>query len=108
MYVDDWAKTVANVAERFDSLPAGNRVSSVPVYNVGGSEYRSIEELVTVISDQLGGTFSRVTVLPKEKANVTNKKPDISAAIKDLGHDPSTPLEVGVALTLEWMRKLYG
>jgi dTDP-glucose 4,6-dehydratase len=108
MYVDDWAKTVANVAERFDSLPAGNRISGVPVYNVGGSEYRSIEELVTVISDQLGGTFSRVTVLPKEKANVTNKKPDISAAIKDLGHDPSTTLEVGVAFTLEWMKKIYG
>jgi dTDP-glucose 4,6-dehydratase len=107
MYVDDWANTVANVAERFDSLPKGDRPSGVPVYNVGGSEYRSIEELVTVISDQLGGTFSRVTVLPKEKANVTNKRPDISAAIKDLGHNTSTKLEQGVALTLEWMKKIY-
>lgn len=106
MYVDDWARTVANVAERFDNLPKGNRPSGVPVYNIGGSEYRSVEELVDVILKVNGPSKSVITRLEKEKANVTNKRPDISLAQRDLGHELTVNLEEGVWKTLQWMRNV--
>jgi nucleoside-diphosphate-sugar epimerase len=29
-------------------------------------------------------------------------------AIRDLGHNPSTPLEEGIVKTAEWMKSVYG
>lgn len=113
-YVDDWARTVAGVAERFDNLPRrhigkmiGRRPSNVPVYNIGGEEYCSVEEMKDKIVALLGGTDSEITVLDKESANVTNKRPDIELAKLDLGHDPRTTLDVGLPLTIGWMANEY-
>lgn len=100
MYVDDWARSVANVAERFNYLPYG-------VYNIGGSEYRSVEELVDLIIAEIGTSSSQITYLTKEAANVTNKRPDISRAVQDLEHRCDISLEEGVKRTVEWMRATY-
>lgn len=103
MYVDDMMQTLANAAERFDSLPE-------KVYNVGGEEYRSVEELVSVITNQLTRDklfVSHVEYEDKESANVTNKRPNIDLARRDLGHDPKVTLEEGVARTIAWMREAY-
>jgi dTDP-glucose 4,6-dehydratase len=110
MHVDDWARTVANVADRFDSLPRrNNHFYNTPIYNIGGTEYRSVQELATIIMNQLGyaGLDRLVTVLPKENANVTNKRPDVSLAHVDLGHNPTITLEEGVTRTITWMNKVY-
>lgn len=113
-YVDDWAQTVAGVAERFDSLPRrhigkmiGRRPSNVPVYNIGGEEYCSVEEMKDKIVRILGGTDSQITILDKEAANITNKRPDIELAKLDLGHDPRTTLDEGLPLTIGWMANTY-
>ncbi len=117
-WVGDWARTVANVAERFDALPGcgvplkakwyGARPACVPVYNIGGAEYTSVEEMKDKIVALLGGTKSEITVLEKEAANVTNKRPDISRAQADLGHDPRTTLDQGLPPTIKWLYLQYG
>lgn len=99
MYVDDWARTVANVAER--DLRSG------AIYNVGGDEYLSIEELVTKIVEKIGGTQSEITILPKEKANITNKRPYTDAARHQLGHELTIDLNTGLDYTIAWMKKTY-
>ena len=48
-----------------------------------------------------------VTVLPEDEHNVKSKRPDVSKAVNDLGHDPVISLSVGVPRTLAWMRKFY-
>lgn len=112
-FVGDWARTVANVAERFDSLPRGigkwfgSRPSTVPVYNIGGVEYRSVEEMAEIILRELQPIRPQITFIEKESANVTNKRPDISLAQRDLDHDPLTTLEEGVPRTLAWMERVY-
>jgi dTDP-glucose 4,6-dehydratase len=110
MHVDDWAHTVANVAERFDKLPRGNRPSGVPVYNIGGTEYRSIEELVAIIQRSLPYSEFEDTInyLEREAHNVTNKRPDLVHATHDLGHNPVITLEEGVERTIDWMHLVYG
>jgi len=98
MYIDDLIPTFANACEKF---------VSGEIINIGGEEYRSVEELNNIILKQLGKTDKFVTYLPQDKHNITNKRPDITKAKKLLNHNPSIPLEVGVERTLEWMKQVY-
>lgn len=95
MYIDDFIPTLANVCDRF---------APGQVYNVGGEEYRSVKELSDIILQHLGKDDRLVTYFPEDRHNVLNKRPDISRAKEAFGHDPSIPLEVGVPLTIDWMR----
>lgn len=112
MYVDDWARTVARVADAYIPSEDSTRpelLRRVPVFNVGGKEYCSVEELKDKIVKMLDGSDSKIAYLGKDKdANVTNKQPDISLAEKVLGHDPSITLDEGLPLTIAWLRKKYG
>ncbi|HSA54624.1 MAG TPA: NAD(P)-dependent oxidoreductase [Gemmatimonadaceae bacterium] len=98
MYIDDFIPTLARACERF--VPG-------EVFNIGGEEYRSVRELSDLILRCCGKTDRFVTYLPEDRHNVQNKRPDISKAKAVFGHDPSTPLEVGIPATVEWMRATY-
>lgn len=105
MYVSDWARTVANVADRtehMESIP-----SHLRVFNVGGTEYVAIEELVEKLKKLIPTTKSEVTLLPKEQANITNKRPDNSRAEVLLGHECRVSLDEGLPTTVEWMKNHY-
>jgi dTDP-glucose 4,6-dehydratase len=98
MYIDDFVPTLASVCENFN---AGE------VYNIGGTEFRSVRELSDLILRYTGAPESLVEYLPEDKHNVMNKQPDISRAKEAFGHDPRIPLEVGVPRTIEWMKQVY-
>ena len=98
MYIDDFIPTLANVCDNF---VAGE------VYNIGGEEYRAVRELSDLILQTIGKDDRLVKYLPEDKHNVLNKRPDISKAKQAFGHDPKTPLEVGVPETVEWMRQVH-
>jgi dTDP-glucose 4,6-dehydratase len=98
MYIDDFIPTLANVCERF---------TPGEVYNIGGDDYRSVHELSDLILGHLGKSDAHVRYLPEDFHNVQNKRPDISRARRDLGHDPATRIEDGVPKTIEWMRTVY-
>jgi dTDP-glucose 4,6-dehydratase len=98
MYIDDFIPTLANV---LDNFIAGE------VYNIGGRDFRSVEELNNIILTYIGLDDSRVTYLEKDLHNVQNKRPDITKAARAFGHDPKVTLEEGVRRTIEWMRQVY-
>jgi dTDP-glucose 4,6-dehydratase len=98
MYIDDFIPTLANACERF--RPG-------EVYNIGGTDYRSVHELSDLILQHLGKSDRLVTYLPEEKHNVQNKRPDIRRAREAFGHDPKVTLEDGVPRTLDWMKQIY-
>ncbi|MBX6377402.1 MAG: NAD(P)-dependent oxidoreductase [Clostridia bacterium] len=98
MYIDDFIPTLANAAERFR---AGE------VYNIGGRDYRSVEELAEIVLAVTGADPSLVEHLPEDHHNTVSKRPDIRKAVRDLGHDPRVTLEEGVPRTVEWMREVY-
>lgn len=97
-FINDMISTVGN---------SYNHFKSGEVYNVGGREYTSTEELLHKIFKILGKEEKNVQYIPKEKANVSNKRPDISKAVRDLGHDPKTTLDEGLPITIDWMKKIY-
>jgi dTDP-glucose 4,6-dehydratase len=98
MYIDDFIPTLANVCENF---VAGE------VYNIGGTDYRSVRELSDLILRHTGKDDRLVTYLPEEKHNVQNKQPDITKARLAFGHDPKVLLEEGVPKTIEWLRRRH-
>ena len=98
MYIDDFIPTLANACDHF---VAGE------VYNIGGREFRSVEDLSRLILTCLGRDDELVEYLPEDRHNVQNKRPSIEKAMRDLGHNPLVTLEDGVPRTLEWMKQFY-
>jgi dTDP-glucose 4,6-dehydratase len=95
MYVDDFIPTLARTADRFK---AGE------VYNIGGRDFRSVRELSDLVLEHTGADHDLVTYMPEDLHNVKSKRPDISKAGSELGHDPTITLEEGVPRYLEWLR----
>jgi len=98
MYIDDFIPTLATVCERF--VPG-------QVYNIGGEEFRSVRELSDIILRYLQKDDRQVRYMPEDRHNVQNKRPDISMAKKQFGHNPRITLEEGVPRTIDWMRDVY-
>jgi len=98
MYIDDFIPTLASVCENFNPGK---------VYNICGSEFRSVKELSDLILQHTGADPEIVSYLPEDKHNILNKRPDISKASEAFGHDPKTTLEEGVPRTIEWMTQVY-
>lgn len=99
LYIDDLIETLARVPERFR---AGE------VYNIGGAEHRSVEELSDLVLAATGAHPGLAVYAPPETHNRVNKRPSIEKAARDLGHAPKVNLEEGVSRTVAWMRQVYG
>ena len=98
MYVADFIPTLATVCEKFHPGE---------VYNIGGTEFRSVESASRLILEHLGKDDSLVEYLPEDAYNIQNKRPDISKAAEAFGHNPVVTLEEGVPRTIAWMRAIY-
>jgi len=78
MYIDDFIPTLARACENF---------ISGEVFNIGGIEYRSVEELSSIVLAYIGKSDKLVDYLPEDKHNVVNKKPDIKKAKRLFNHN---------------------
>jgi dTDP-glucose 4,6-dehydratase len=104
LWIGDWVKPVANLADRFSSL-----VGKTPmVFNIGGDEYTSIEELYNRLVEIIHPSSPNVTFVATEVANCATKKPDNSRAKIWLRHEPSTSLDAGLKQTVAFLRSQYG
>jgi dTDP-glucose 4,6-dehydratase len=99
MYIDDLIPTLANIADRF---------KQGRVYNIGGTEFVEVKVVSDLILKNLGLNDAKVRYLPFEKHNTKSKRPSIQLARVELGHNPSTPLTVGIPKTIDWMKEAYG
>ncbi len=95
MYVDDLIPSLANVVENF---------KPGQVYNLGGRDHRSLEELAAIVLAATGA--DPALAIPRERLFpiVPGARPDITRAARDLGHDPRVRLEEGVQRTVDWLR----
>jgi dTDP-glucose 4,6-dehydratase len=100
-YIVDSCRTYANIVENFK---AGE------VYNVGGRPEweHNIKYLSDLILKVVGRDDSKVIYKQEEPFTTKHKTLDSSKAIKDLKHNPSTPLEEGIPKTVKWMESVYG
>jgi dTDP-glucose 4,6-dehydratase len=98
-YVSDCVRTLANIVEHF--RPG-------ETYNIGGTEYHSIEELSDVVLRVTGADPSLVQYRDSEILTTRVKRVDTSKAVRDLGHRDTVSLEEGTRLTAAWMRGSHG
>lgn len=97
-YLADTVRTLANIADNF--RPG-------ETYNIGGSRSHSIEELSDTVLKVTGADPGLVDYRKSEILTTRHKQVDISKALRDLHHRDSCGLEEGLALTAEWMRRVY-
>ena len=99
MYIDDLIPTLVRSVSAFR---AGE------VYNIGGSEYRSVLDLSDLVLAHTGADPRLARHVRREEHNRLNKRPNITKALRDLGHRPVVGLEEGVPRTIAWMKQVYG
>ena len=97
-YISDAVRTLANIPKAF--IPG-------ETYNIGGTEYHSIEELSDLVLEVTRADRNLVEFHQKEILTTKRKFVDVSKAIRDLGHDGRVDLREGTMLTANWMRGIY-
>jgi dTDP-glucose 4,6-dehydratase len=97
-YLADVVVTLANIVDNF---------KSGEVYNIGGSQLHTIEELSDVVLKVTGAPASLVRYRDSEQMTTKSKLVDVSKALRDLKHKDSHSLEEGMRLTAGWMRDVY-
>jgi UDP-glucuronate 4-epimerase len=73
------------------------------LYNLGESRPISVNDLVTALEKALGKQALRQYV-EEQPGDVKQTYADVRKAVKDLGYSPSTHLEDGLAVFVEWLR----
>lgn len=114
-YIDDVANGVIRVADR---VPAGDpewrsddpdpASSAAPykVYNIGNHSPVELLRLVEILEAELGRkAITRMLDMQPGDVPATYAKVDDLAS--DVGFQPATPIETGVARFIEWFREYY-
>jgi dTDP-glucose 4,6-dehydratase len=99
-YVEDTARTFANIVDNF--IPG-------EVYNVGSNEdwVVDIEELARVVIEETGADLDLATFHESEPHTTMVKIMDFDKARRDLKHEAKVDLREGVRRYAEWMRSFY-
>lgn len=98
LYLKDACNTLSNIVKFF---------KPGKVYNIGGTEHHSIEELVDIVWKEAGSDRSLLVYEDSEILTTKTKKIDVSRAVNDLAHKSTITLEQGVNETLAWMKSYY-
>lgn len=98
LYLEDACNTLSNIIGHF---------KPGEVYNIGGIEHHSIEELVDIVWEMSGANKNLLVYEDNEILTTKNKMVDVSKAVSHLGHSNTVTLEQGVKKTIEWMKEYY-
>jgi UDP-glucuronate 4-epimerase len=99
-YIDD---IVAGTLAAHDRAPA-NGVHRI--YNLGNHHPEQLLDFIAVLERLLGRTATK-EFLPLQPGDVPESFADIEASRRDLGFDPQTTIEVGLARFVEWYRQYH-
>jgi len=114
-YIDD---IVEGVVRTLDRIPAPNpawssdapdsATSNAPykLYNIGNNQPVELMHYIKVLEDCLGKK-AEMNLLPLQLGDVPDTYADVEALVRDVGYQPATPIEVGVARFVAWYREYY-
>lgn len=116
LWIDDWARTVANISRETTLMdlafnkywPGSAGTPYVPVFNIGGREYESVDKLYERLVEIIQPVNPKARFVSSEEKNSATKMPNNSMAELWLNHKPTTPLSVGLPLTVKWTKERYG
>ncbi|HYE28928.1 MAG TPA: NAD-dependent epimerase/dehydratase family protein [Allosphingosinicella sp.] len=109
-YVDD---IVSGVVAALDSPPpddgeekAGGSRGPHRLYNIGNNRSEELTRMIELI-EQACGRKAEKRLLPMQPGDVRDTFADISAIRRDLGFEPTTPIDEGVPRFVDWYRAYH-
>jgi UDP-glucuronate 4-epimerase len=110
-YIDD---IVAGVLAALDRSPAMSATGEgadegAPhrVYNLGNHRSEPLMRFIGLIEDALGRK-AEIDFQPMQPGDVRATYADIKASRRDLGFEPTTPIDAGIPRFVEWYRAYHG
>jgi UDP-glucuronate 4-epimerase len=101
-YIDD---IVAGTIAAHDHPPADGIRHRI--YNLGNHRPEKLLDFIAVIERALGRTAQK-ELLPLQPGDVPESFADIETSRRDLGFNPKTTIEVGLARFVEWYKTYHG
>jgi UDP-glucuronate 4-epimerase len=106
-YIDDIVDGILATLDRppvdDGAAKAGGSVSPHTLYNIGNNRAEELEKLIALIEQACGRAAIRIDK-PMQPGDVPATYADISAIQRDLGFQPSTPIDVGIPIWVDWYR----
>ncbi len=104
-YVDD---IVAGVLAALDRPPASDDGAAPHrLYNIGNNRPEPLLRFIEVLEAAIG-TKAEVALAPMQPGDVKETYADITAIQRDLGFQPSTPIDEGIPRFVAWYRDYHG
>lgn len=110
-YIDD---IVTGVVSCLDAPPeddgemkAGGSTKPHALYNIGNSKPEHLMKVVGLLEEACGRK-AELEMLPMQPGDVPQTYADIAAISRDRGYAPTTDIETGVPLFVEWFRRYHG
>ena len=76
------------------------------IYNIGNNNPVELMHLIATLEQCLGKTAEK-NMLPMQPGDVPATYADVEALVQDVGFQPKTPIETGVARFVAWYREYY-
>lgn len=103
-YIDD---IVAGVVAALDRPPAGSEDGPpIATYNLGNNAPVALLDYIRVIEAACGRT-AELFMKPMQPGDVLETYADIEASRRDLGYQPTTPIEIGIPRFVDWFRRYH-
>jgi UDP-glucuronate 4-epimerase len=102
-YIDD---IVAGTIAAHDRPPTGTNGTPHRIYNLGNHRPEKLLDFIGVLERLLGRTALK-KLLPMQPGDVPESFADIEASRRDLGFEPRTTIEVGLARFVEWYKQYH-
>jgi UDP-glucuronate 4-epimerase len=103
-YIDDVAR---GVVAALDRAPAAKDGAPHRLYNIGNHRPENLLRMIEVLEHAIGRKAVK-RLEPMQPGDVKSTYADIDAIRRDLGFEPSTPIEVGAPRFVEWYRNYHG
>jgi UDP-glucuronate 4-epimerase len=104
-YVDDIVTGIIAAIDRPPSTAKG--VPSHQIYNLGNHRSVALLDFIAVLEKALDRP-AVLDLLPMQAGDVTATYADIETSRRDLGFEPTTPIEDGIPRFVAWYRDYYG
>ncbi|HRX71588.1 MAG: NAD-dependent epimerase [Candidatus Competibacteraceae bacterium] len=114
-YVDDIVEGVIRVLDRVatpnsewssDAPDPATSLAPYRLYNIGSNRPIELMRYIEVLEECLGRKATK-NLLPMQLGDVPDTYADVEALVKDVGYQPDTPIEEGVARFVAWYREYY-
>ncbi|MCA9528064.1 MAG: GDP-mannose 4,6-dehydratase [Myxococcales bacterium] len=103
-FIDD---IVRGVIAALDHPPADDGAPPARVYNIGNNRSEELLHMIAVLEGALGRTAEKI-MEPMQPGDVEATAADLTSIHRDLGYQPTTPIEVGIPRFVAWYKAYHG